>query len=430
LNNISWPWAAIPGQYVSDVGACVADFNVGIAAFMTRERQIGSGIQMGFNLTAINLVTGEMLPWKVALPDEASYNAGCLIADHGMIIILTQNGYYLAYNLQTGQLVWKSETLPYPWAWNGFGSYEAQSAYGMFFRESYDGIYAFNWTNGKIVWHYEAETLASFESPYITNGTEHYSFNSGALLADGKFYVANSEHSTTWPYTRGWGIHCLNITTGELIWKINNGMSPGGIADGYMIAGNSMDGYTYTFGKGKSVTTVAVNQEIISKGTKIMIKGTIMDISPAQPNTPCVSKDSMRTQMEYLHLQMPIDGLWHNETVTGVPVTLTALGSDGSSINIGTITTDGYYGTFSQTWTPSKEGDYKIIASFAGDDSYGSSSATTAISVGPTPTSNNTGNEQQITVPDYTMTIIGVGIALAVVIVIAVAVAVLILRKK
>jgi hypothetical protein len=122
---------------------------------------------------------------------------------------------------------------------------------------------------------------------------------------------------------------------------------------------------------------------------------------------------------------MPIDGLWHNETIIGVPVALTAISTDGASTDLGTVTTDGYYGTFTKTWIPDKEGDYKIIASFAGDDSYSSSSASTVISVGPT--------AAEITIPeqvlpqDYTMTIIGVGI----VVVIAVAIStVLILRKR
>jgi hypothetical protein len=129
--------------------------------------------------------------------------------------------------------------------------------------------------------------------------------------------------------------------------------------------------------------------------------------------------------MEYLNMQMPIAGVSGNETITGVPVSLTALGADGSSIDIGTVTTDGYYGTFSKAWTPPTEGDYKVIASFAGDESYGSSAASTAITVGPAQTSTNT-EQQQVTVPDYTMTII-VGI---IAVIIAVAIATIILYRK
>jgi len=132
--------------------------------------------------------------------------------------------------------------------------------------------------------------------------------------------------------------------------------------------------------------------------------------------------------MEYMHLQMPIDGLWHNETITGVPVSLTAIGSDGSFTDLGTVTTDGYYGTYSKTWAPEKEGDYKIIASFAGDDSYGSSGASTSISVGPAPAAIDI--PEQTVPPDYTMTIIYGVIAIIIAVAIAVAIAILVLRKR
>ena len=130
--------------------------------------------------------------------------------------------------------------------------------------------------------------------------------------------------------------------------------------------------------------------------------------------------------MEYLHKQMPQTGIYGNATLTGVPVTLTAIDQTGKVINIGTTTTNGYYGTFSYAWQPPTQQVYTITASFAGDDSYGSSSAATAVAVGaasaPTPT---TAPIQAA--PDYNMTIIGMGIA----IILAVAiVGLLILRKR
>jgi hypothetical protein len=136
----------------------------------------------------------------------------------------------------------------------------------------------------------------------------------------------------------------------------------------------------------------------------------------------------MTAQMEYLHMQHPINGLYQNATITGVPVILTAIHTDGSSEDIGTVITDGYYGTFSKSWIPQKEGDYKIIASFAGDDSYGSSAGATGFSVGPAPVAPEI--PEQITPIDYTMTVVGVGIALAIIIIAAVAVATLLLLKK
>jgi hypothetical protein len=213
-----------------------------------------------------------------------------------------------------------------------------------------------------------------------------------------------------------------------LVWKIKNPMVPQAIADGYLVAANNYDGYRYVFGKGPSATTVTTEPAVIANGDAVLIKGTVLDMSPAQPGTPCVSKDSMTTQMEYLHLQMPIDGLWHNESITGVPVSLTAIDSDYNVIDIGTTTTNGYGGNFGMAWTPTKEGTYTIYASFAGDDSYGSSNAYTTMHVGPAPT--------PIEIPpaaqpiDYTMTIVYAAIAIIIAVVIAVAAAVLLLRKR
>ncbi len=431
--TLDWPLGIGVGGFIVSTatggGSIHVDFSSGIAGFVGKDERPVSGLMMGTNVSAYSMTTGKQLWPSVWLGDISTYSPMVVVADHGKIAFqVQQGGYFMAYDLATGKLAWKSDNFDYPWSWNAFGAYSIQSAYGMLFREAYDGVYALNWTNGKIVWHYEAPTLAHFETPYIDNGTEVYSFNSGGIIADGKMYVPNSEHTTTWPITRGWGLHCINITTGELIWKVNDPMTPGAIADSYLVAANSNDGYMYVFGKGKSATTVTAPDVNVPLGTGFTIKGTVMDLSPAQPNTPCVSKDSMTTQMEYLHMQQSISGLWNNETITGVPVTLTALSSDGASINIGTVTTDGYYGTFSKSWTPPNEGDYKIIASFAGDDSYGSSSASTAVSIGPA--AEKITIPEQITPPDYTMTIVYGVIAVIVAVVISVAIVGIVLYRK
>ncbi len=356
------------------------------------------------------------------------YHSGPVIMDHGKVAAMAQGGYFVIFDGFTGKW-FRSEKCDYPWSDAGFGAYAISSAYGMVIRYAYDGVYAFNWTDGKIVWMYKAPTYADFETPYTDeNGTEVYSFNGDGDIADGKLFVANSEHTTTWPITRGWGFHAINMTNGELVWKLNNPLTYGAVADGYLVAANSWDGYMYVIGKGKSATTVTAPDVAVPLGTGVLIKGTVLDLSPAQTGTPCVSKDSMTLQMEYLHLKMPQGGLFNDETIAGVPVVLTAIGSDGTVIDLGSVTTNGYSGAFNFAWTPTKEGTYEIIASFAGDDSYGSSLSTTAVSVGAAPT--------QIEFPlaptpaDYTMTIISAAVAIIIAVVIAVAIAVLILRKR
>jgi hypothetical protein len=70
-----------------------------------------------------------------------------------------------------------------------------------------------------------------------------------------------------------------------------------------------------------------------------------------------------------------------NATVTGVPVILTAIDQNGNSISIGLATSD-MAGNFQYAWIPPQAGLYNIIATFAGTQSYGSSFATTGLTVG------------------------------------------------
>jgi hypothetical protein len=130
--------------------------------------------------------------------------------------------------------------------------------------------------------------------------------------------------------------------------------------------------------------------------------------------------------MEYLHKQMPIGGLWGNETITGVPVILTAIDPNGNSVNIGTAITNGYYGTFSFAWTPELEGEYQILANFAGDESYGSSGAATSIIVGEAPAQPTQPSTSTITMPPFELYTIGAAIA----VIIAIAIATLLILRK
>jgi hypothetical protein len=425
VSNITWPFGpqATTNGMSYNPEFILADPEANVAVYLTSIFPLGMGASEGTLLTAADMTTGTML-WNITSA-ETMYNGRCAVADHGKIALLMQNKGYMCFDIYSGKLLWTSEAMDYPWGEPGFGAYAVQSAYGLIFHEAYDGVYAFDWDTGKIAWKYE-DIANPFETPYTNaEGETVNSFNGIAMIADGKLYTYNNEHSPSEPITRGWKLHCINATSGEGIWNISGYLAPGAMADGYLTAANSYDGYMYVFGKGKSATTVTAPDVIIKKGEGIVIRGTVLDQSPAQAGTACVSKETMKTQMEYLHMQKPIGGLWGNETITGVPVTLTAIDPNGNYVNIGTVTTDGYYGTYSMPWTPEIEGNYQIIASFAGDDSYGSSAASVGISVSeaaatPTP------SQQQIVIPDYTLTIIGGIIA----VIIAVALVGIILYRK
>jgi len=202
----------------------------------------------------------------------------------------------------------------------------------------------------------------------------------------------------------------------------------GAIADGYLAYSDAYTCTMYVVGKGKSATTVTASQKTIAKGATVLIEGTVLDQSPGQPGTPCVSKDSMTLQMEHIHIAQPLDGIYHNETITGVPVTLTAIDPKGGVAYIGNTTTNGYYGTFNFAWKPELEGTYQIVASFAADGSYGSSSASTAVEVGPAPQEQTPVEFPAI--PDNSMMLNTILAAVIVAIILAVVAILLVFRKR
>jgi len=446
VSNITWPRGDMIGTN-SPWGGGRQDFETGIA-FIVRDLSIfnlgyyenpyygmfydnATGFRYGTRIKAWSMATGEEL-WDINV-SESVFNRAASVADNGKIAACMQDagpntgggGYLMCWDQYTGKLLWKSEQMDSPWDIGGFGAYGIASAYGMVFRFAYSGVYAFDWDTGKIVWKYEAPAFSAYETPYTdADGNTMYSFNGAGWVADGKVYAYNTEHSPSQPITRGWGLHCINVTTGELIWKMKTPGS-GVVADGYLSV-SSNDGYQYVYGKGKSAASITAPDVVVPQGTGVVLKGTVLDMSPAQPNTPCVSKDSMTTQMEYLHNQMPIAGLWGNETITGVPVSLDTVDPNGNFRHIADVVTDGYSGTFAYTWTPDVPGQYAVTATFMGDDSYGSSFAQTYVSISEAPPASATPEPPQVP-PDNSMLIIGATVA----IILAVAiVGILILRKR
>jgi len=400
--------------------------------YVNIDQSEGTGVRIGYRLLGVSLTTGQILynntyadePFSA---DQLPYSTACHVGNNGKLAILMRKGYYNIHDALTGKLLYQTETMDYPWDEPGFGAYTQASAYGLIYRLGYGAVYAFDWETGEIVWKYSAPAFSAYETPYVNeNGTTVYSWNGANLVADGKIYMQNTEHTPTQPITRGWGLHCLNATTGELLWKIKGCMRPSAVADGYLAASDSYDGYLYVFGKGKSETTLSAPLTAITQGESLVLTGSVLDQSPAQPGTPCVSADSMTTQMEYLHKQQPIAGLWGNETITGVPVSLDTVDPNGNCRHIADVTTDGYSGTFGYTWTPDVPGQYTVTATFMGDDSYGSSFAQTYISVVEAPAATATPEPQQAP-PDSIPYVIGIGVAILIAIAI---VGILLLRKR
>jgi hypothetical protein len=280
-------------------------------------------------------------------------------------------------DLQTGTVLFKGSVTTYPWG--SFWCYSRAAAYGLAYFPTYTGyIWAFDATSGAFEWKGGFSGNTDYETPY-----GYQPFFSAILVGDGKVYAGNDEHSEGPPFYAGKQLWCLNATTGATIWNITFWLPGFGaqaiIADGLLVATNYYDGRVYCFGKGPSTATVTAPNLGVTTATPITITGTVMDNSPGQPQNsvlfpsglPCVSDASMSHFMEYAYQQaaMPTN-------TTGVPVILSVIDSNGNNRVIGTAKTDSS-GTYSLTWTPDIPGDFTVIATFAGSESYWPSNAET-----------------------------------------------------
>ena len=172
-------------------------------------------------------------------------------------------------------------------------------------------------------------------------------------------------------------------------------------------------------GPGPSATTVTAPDGGITLGDAVEIRGTVTDQSPALKGTAAISDSDQGTWTNYI-----IQHTIAEPEVTGVPVQIKIQAQDGTVVHTATVTSDSS-GTFHYAWIAPDAGEYKVIANFEGTQSYGPSSATTALVIN-TATSSPTSIQQADNTP-YFIAIIGIVVAIAVVLA---ALTVLLLKHK
>jgi hypothetical protein len=163
------------------------------------------------------------------------------------------------------------------------------------------------------------------------------------------------------------------------------GTSSSVVADGFLAYYNYYDNQVYSVGKGPSETTVDAPMTSITRGSSIVIRGTVTDLSAGTKQeeqsvrfphgVPAVSDESMSAWMEYVYMQKP-----KPTNAKGVQVIIDVIDNNGNYRNIGQATTD-TSGLYSLQWTPDIAGKYTVIASFGGSESYWPSNSQTAFAV-------------------------------------------------
>jgi len=329
---------------------------------------------------AYNLTTGELM-WSEDR-GYTDYYWRTPAVGYGKFCQADVNMTWYGFNLYTGAEDWATENLSeYPFG--AFWAYSSASAYDKAYGQSYDGhIYAIDVNDGHVVWSFYSGDSHG-QTPFGT-----WPFWNNPAIADGKVYASTTEHTPTQPRFMGYRLYCIDDNTGNEIWSIAGAYAAEAIADGMLLASNEYDSELYCFGKGPTKTTVTIKNDVVAKGNKVLITGTVTDDSPGTKKgevavrfpagVPAVSEASMTAWMEYLHMQKP-----RPMDTTGVPVTLAYVDPNGKYGEIATVTSDTE--GFRVEWTPEIEGIYQVIATFDGTTSYYSSHASTAILVGPAP---------------------------------------------
>jgi hypothetical protein len=337
---------------------------------------------------------------------------------------------YYGFSSNTGEFLWETEPEHYL---NTFVGTECTIAYDKFISTGVSGItHCYDTQTGKLLWEYHAI------DPYQEILWANDWWTKPMFVTDGKIYIAHMEHSSIDPKPRGAPFICLDMETGEEIWRAN-GLFRQTYWGSNVIIGDSiittMDTYdqrVYAIGKGASSTTVTAPDMGVPLGKSVLVRGTVTDVSPGTkdadltirfPNgVPAVSDANMSDWMLYVYKQFerPAD-------VTGVEVVVSALDPNNNSYEVGRTTSDAS-GFFKMAFTPEVPGEYTIIASFEGSGAYYGSFAETGINVEeapaatPEPTPMSTSTADLYLVPG----IVGIIVAIAVV----GAILMLMLRKR
>jgi outer membrane protein assembly factor BamB len=323
---------------------------------------------------------------------------------------------YVAYDVNTGNEIWRASGGEYPWGVIPAYEYVTNVTGRAFYYGSYDGhVYAVNVDTGKPIW--TSDYVGALDESIYGNQAFGYGLAAGA---DNRLYFSTATVYNLEPRTRFHLLVCIDETTGHFIWKLPIGVSPTAIANGYLVGLDFDNGIQYCIGKGKTETTVIAPLNTVAAGTAVLIQGTINDMSPGKPSTPAVADSDMAEWMDYLYGQNAT--LLNNPPKPdGVPIRLSAIAPNGDVIELGTVTSDSG-GMFKKMWTPETEGAYTIYATFDGSDSYWGSYAETALGVVEAPSQGQPETEEpSAEAPAFPTTEVAIVAAVAVVAVVAIA---------
>jgi hypothetical protein len=141
------------------------------------------------------------------------------------------------------------------------------------------------------------------------------------FATDDLVYFFHTEHSAIDPKPRGAPAICLDIETGQEVWRIDGlrcGTRWGGqpiMGDSVIAAFSTYDNTIVALGKGPSDISVSIANPAVNLGNEVLVQGTIMDVSPGTKadeqmlrfpdGVPVVSDADMSEWMLYVYKHRP-----------------------------------------------------------------------------------------------------------------------------
>ncbi len=337
---------------------------------------------------------------------------------------------FSGYSIDDGNKVWETTPTEDMSDFSYFdvthGATFSSVAYGRLYNSGFGGVlYCYDTQNGDLLWTYGNGGEGNSTFGGLSTPWGRYPLFI-ASIADDKVFVFSGEHSPNTPLYKGLRVRAINATTGEELWTMLGSMgypprSYYPVADGFIVYHNLYDGKLYCVGKGPSTTSVFIQNDVTPLGKKVLVQGTVVDIAAGTgqaeqtarfPNgVPAVSDESMGEWMEYVYMQKPLPA-----NVTGVEVIIHVLDPNGNSYEVGR-TTSRASGSFKLTFEPQVPGEYTVVATFAGSESYWQSQAETALYVEEAPPPTPAPTPMPASTADLYFVPTSIGIIVAVIVV-------------
>src|SRR5664280_2474901 len=217
--------------------------------------------------------------------------------DNGVFMLnLQETMQWEGISLNDGSLLWGPTASQNDWDYYGYPgttTLPGTVAYGNLYSSSFSGVcYAYNDLTGNLVFTYGNggagnSTNAGLQVFYGDYPTQIQSISNGVI------YLATNEHTMPNPFYKGCLITAINATTGKEINTLSlypsEWSTPGTafvVADGYIACMNGLDNNIYSIGRGPSATTIQAPLTQITAGNKVVIQGTVTDISAGTTQTP------------------------------------------------------------------------------------------------------------------------------------------------